>query len=91
MDSIDDGSFARSSSSDVFGKLDAELPPVRISAEVLTEVHKLASAAGMNLSEYLRTMVHVRVFGIEHVLTLQADRLRRAMGNAEQLQSEKCL
>lgn len=80
--------FARGSQSDVFGKLDAELPPVRINADVLTEVHKLASSAGMNVSEYLRTLVHVKVYGIDHVLNLQADRLRRAMGNEEQLPSK---
>ena len=80
--------FARGTQSDVFGKLDAELPPVRINSDVLTEVHRLASAAGMNVSEYLRTLVHVKVYGIDHVLNLQADRLRRAMGNEEQMPSK---
>jgi hypothetical protein len=76
--------FARSAQSDVFGKLDMELPPVRINGDVLAEVQRLASAAGMNVSEYLRTLVHVKVYGIDHVLSLQAARLRRAMGNVEQ-------
>lgn len=85
--STDDVMFSRTAQSDVFGKLDAELPPVRISGDVLVEVHRLASAAGMSVSEFLRTLVHVKVYGIDHVLSLQADRLRRAMGNAEQMQS----
>ena len=83
--------FSRSAQSDVFGKLDSELPPVRINGDVLVEVHRLASAAGMSISEYLRTLVHVKVYGIDHVLSLQADRLRRAMGNAEAMQSRETL
>lgn len=80
--------FARSANSDIFGKLDAELPPVRVNADTLADVHRAASDAGMGVTEFVRTLLYVRVYGIEHVLSLKESRIRRAMGNAEQMGSK---
>lgn len=79
--------FARSANSDVFGKLDAELPPVRIDSDTLVALHRLASETGMNVSEFVRTLARVRVWGLKHCQTVQAERLQRAMGNAEAMHS----
>ncbi len=80
--------FARGPQSDVFGKMDDELPPIRISGDVRIEVRRLAAEAHMTESEFVRNLVHVRCFGIDHVVSMQAERLRRATGNAEPLQSK---
>jgi hypothetical protein len=77
--------FARSSATDAFGKLDNELPPVRIDDQTLIELQRLANESRMNLSEFIRTVVRVRVWGFEHLQTVANDRLRRAVGNVEQM------
>lgn len=87
-DDPDDGAFARAAQSDVFGKLDDEIPPIRINGDVRIELRRLAAASQMNESEFVRNLCHVRVYGLEHVLRLQAERLQRAVGNAEQMQSK---
>lgn len=79
--------FARSSATDAFGKLDNELPPVRIDDQTLIELQRLANESRMNLSEFIRTVVRVRVWGFEHLQTVANDRLRRAVGNVEQMPS----
>jgi hypothetical protein len=77
--------LARSAQSDIFGKLDDELPAMRINGDVKDILTRQAREAGMNLTEFVRTKVYVGVFGIEHIVSLHADRYRRAMGNAETL------
>lgn len=79
-----DGLAARTPTSDVFGKLDDELPQVRINADALLEIKRKATANDMTLSEYVRTRLYVDVFGLEHVLSLHEQRIRRATGNAVQ-------
>jgi len=77
--------FARSSATDAFGKLDNELPPVRIDDQTLIELQRLANESRMNSLKFIRTVVRVRVYGLEHLQTVANDRLRRAVGNAEQM------
>mgnify|MGYP006136744973 CR=1 FL=1 len=76
--------FARAPTSDVFGKLDDELSPIRINSEALLEIKRKANDNGMTLAEYVRTRLYVDVFGIEHVLILHENRIRRATSNASQ-------
>lgn len=83
-----DGVLARSPTSDLFGKLDDELPQVRINADALLAIKRKASAADMTLSEYIRTRLYVDVFGLDHVLSLHEERIRRATGNALQTQGQ---
>lgn len=75
---------ARNPTSDLFGKLDDELPQVRINSDALLEVKRKAAANDMTLSEYIRTRLYVDVFGLDHVLSLHEQRIRRATGNAVQ-------
>lgn len=77
--------FARSANSDIFGKLDAELPPVRVNADTLADVHRAAHDAGMNVTEWLRTQLYVTLYGVDHVLSLTEQRLRRVIGNGKQM------
>ena len=81
--------LGRTAEPDIFGKLDDELPPIRINGEVLEAVHRAAHDSGMGITEFVRTMLYVRVYGLEHELSLKEDRIRRATGNAEQTGSNK--
>lgn len=76
---------ARSPTSDVFGKLDDELPQVRINSDALLEIKRKAASHDMTLSEYIRIRLYVDVFGLEHVLSLNENRIRRATGNVMQI------
>lgn len=78
----DDSAYSRGAYSDVFGKLDDEVPAIRIDNETMLRLHKEAHDCGMQLSEFCRTVLRGRVWGEEHVLTVSADRFRRAIGNA---------
>lgn len=74
--------FSRTESSDVFGKLDAELQAIRIDSDTLVKLHREATDLGMSVSEFCRTVLRGRVWGADHVETVSAQRIRRAMGNA---------
>lgn len=73
---------ARTGVTDIFGKLDDDLPSIRINGEVLDLMRRNARAAGCNLSEYIRNKLYVGEFGYEHVASLRDQQLRRVIGNA---------
>jgi hypothetical protein len=79
-----DPQFARSPTSDIFGKLDDEMPPIRINADALLALKRKAADNDMPLSEWVRLRLYVDAFGLEHVLMLQENRTRRATTNASQ-------
>ena len=83
--SEDDIREARSGVSDIFGKLDDEIPPIRISGDFLDICRRNARAAGCNLSEYLRNKLYVSELGIDHVRSLREQHFSRVMGNASQM------
>lgn len=78
----DDVMFARTGVTDIFGKLDDELPPIRISGDVLDHMRRNARAAGVNFSEYVRNKLYVGEYGIEHIKSLREEQFMRVMGNA---------
>ena len=80
--------FSRTGASDIFGKLDEELPPIRINGDALDAIKRKAREVGMNLSEYVRTRLYVDAFGVDHVTSLYEDRIRRVIGNASPTPSE---
>lgn len=55
-----------------------------MNSEFLLQLKRKASSVDMTLSEYGRTRLYVDVCGLEHVLSLQEQRIRRATGNAGQ-------
>lgn len=78
--------FSRGACSDVFGKLDCELPTLRFNSEADLELERKWRASGMgSKSEYIRLVLYVNLYGEAHIQNLQADRIRRAIGNAAAL------
>jgi hypothetical protein len=80
--------FARSPSSDAFGKLIADIPPIRIDPETLMELHRMAAASGYPLSEFVREVLRVKVWGFDHVANVRNQRLERAFGNASGMKGD---
>jgi hypothetical protein len=81
---FDSAARARTAAKDIFGKLDAEIPTIRINSEVLIVLQRKAAALHMTLSEFVRTRLEVDAFGKEHILNMHAEVLERACGNARQ-------
>lgn len=85
MPDNDEAMFSRSARSDVFGKLDSELQAIRMDSETLVRLHREASNLGMSVTEFCRIVLRGRVWGSNHVETVSAERVRRAIGNAGSL------
>lgn len=81
---LDIPAFARTPGRDIFGKLDDNLPEVRIPHEVKRDAEQAASALGLDLTAYLRENLYASLYGPAHVASLYEDRARRALGNARQ-------
>lgn len=62
------------------GKLTAVVPTFKIDEDTFDEANILARKAGMSLSEWVRTLVMVRVHGVEAVAKMHENRLRVVMG-----------
>jgi len=74
--------FARTAAADVFGKLDAEIPAIRIDSDTLIKLHQAANELGISISELVRVTARIRVWGEDHVETVSRNHLKRIMGNA---------
>jgi hypothetical protein len=61
------------------GKLTAEVK-VRLDDETREELDRIAYDAGMGLSEFLRELVLIRVYGRDHVARLHKTRLSLVAG-----------
>jgi hypothetical protein len=86
-DSAFDGpAKARTAGKDIFGDFDDEIPAIRIPADVRLDALRAAAKEGMNLTAWVRELVYGSLYGPEHVATLHANRIRRVLGNAGQLE-----
>ena len=87
MDQQDDKTmFSRGAHSDVFGKLDCELPTLRFNSDADMELERKWRASGLgSKSEFIRLVLYVNLFGEAHIQNLQAERIRRAIGNVAAL------
>jgi hypothetical protein len=65
--------------SGALGKLTAEIK-VRVDDDTKDELDRIAFDAGMGLSEFLRELVMIRVYGRDHVARLHAARLTLVAG-----------
>lgn len=76
-------SLSRSANTSPLGKLTSAIPATKIDDETFDGATRMAREAGMTLSEWVRTLVMVRVHGIDSVAMMHADRLRvvSGMGN----------
>ena len=75
---IGDG-MARGRSTTTLGKLTAEMK-VRVDDDTRDELDRLAYEAGMAVSEFLRELVMIRVYGRDHVARLHRTRLALVAG-----------
>lgn len=80
MPMIDQVLFSRSGASNVFGKLTAEVPKVKIPEATHEALERLSREAGLSLSEFVRELLMVRAHGLDMVSKLHADRLRVVAG-----------
>lgn len=61
------------------GKLTSEFK-VRIDDDTRDELDRLAASAGMDLSQFIRELVLIRVYGRRHIERLQERRLAMVAG-----------
>jgi hypothetical protein len=81
---------ARTPGRDIFGKLDDNLPEVRIPFEVKQEAERAARAADCgDLTTWLRELVYASLYGPEHIASLYAQRAKRVLGNARRSGNEE--
>lgn len=76
-----DALFMRSSKTSPFGKLTAENPKVLIPEEAHDIIKRRASSRGMSVNEYVRELLLINAYGLEHVKRLSAERLDFIAGN----------
>lgn len=73
-------SFARTGNTSPFGKLTAEFPKFKGDEDTFDLATRMAREAGMPLSEWIITLVMIRVHGVDAVANMHAERLRVVAG-----------
>lgn len=56
------------------GKLDCELPKIKVPERLYDDVYKNASSLGMSMSEYMREALMIQLYGAEYVASLYQQR-----------------
>jgi hypothetical protein len=74
-------SLSRSGSTSPLGKLNCELPKIRISEATDLVLRHKAAEEGLSLSEFVRIHLDAIAFGPDHVAMMAADRVRRVAAN----------
>lgn len=67
--------LSRNGQAHPMGKFDAQLERINVHQETLDRLRSLASEKGVTLSEYVRTILEVKAFGLAHVQMMQAQQL----------------
>lgn len=80
MSREDRTAWGRAGETSPLGKLDDDLPTIRLANETKALLLVQATKAGLNVSEYVRTWLEIHVHGEEHLKSLYADKLRRVSG-----------
>lgn len=75
--------FSRNGSSHPLGKLDSELPKIKVPEALMLEIFQRSSRSGVSVSEYMREVLMIHAFGEEAVISLYAERTRRIALNGE--------
>jgi hypothetical protein len=70
---------SRTGSTNLLGKLDAELPKMRMTLETLQVLQRKAAAADLTLAEYVRMVLDVNAWGEQHIASLAAARIRQVV------------
>lgn len=76
--------FQRTGTTNPLGVFDDELPKIRINSETLARARMLAAQEGLSVSEWVRLHVETRVWGVETLANMHAERVRRVGGNGVQ-------
>lgn len=76
--------LSRSGNTSPLGKFTAEFPKFKGPEETHEGAERLAREAGLTLAEWLRTLVMIRVHGMDTVEKLHAERLRVVAGTGEE-------
>lgn len=76
--------FQRTGVTNPLGSYDDELPKIRINSETLARARMLAAQEGLSVSEWIRLHVETRVWGVETLANMHAERVRRVGGNGVQ-------
>lgn len=71
--------LARSAESNPLGKLNYQLPKMRLADETGERLQEMASQAGMSVSEYARLCIEVSVHGRGHVQKCALRRIDRVV------------
>lgn len=77
-------SLSRTGHTHPLGAMTAEFPKFKGPEETHEMATRMAREAGMNLAEWVRTLVMIRVHGVDMIARLEADRLRVVAGMGEQ-------
>lgn len=72
-----DAAFSRSSG---VGKCDAEAK-FRLPSDALDDLQREARKVGMGVSEFLRDLTLCRLYGVDYMVRMHAERLRVVAGN----------
>lgn len=73
--------LARSAESNPLGKMNYQLPKMRLADETGERLQELASQSGMSVSEYARLCLEVSVHGREHVQKCALRRIDRVVNS----------
>lgn len=73
----------RSGKSNPFGKLTAEIPKVLVPEDAHDIIKRRANSRGMALNEYVRELILINAYGLEHYKRIAAERLDFIAGNGE--------
>ena len=80
--SFDELGFARTGTTHPLGTFDAQLERINMHESTIDQLRAQASAKGLTLSEYVRTILEVQAWGLAHVQRMHAERLARIVNNA---------
>lgn len=72
--------LSRSGRTHPLGSMTAEFPKFKGPEETHEMATRMAREAGMNLAEWVRTLVMIRVHGVDMIARLESDRLRVVAG-----------
>lgn len=81
-------SISRPSHTHPLGSMTAEFPKFKGPEDTHVMATRLARDAGMTLAEWLRTLVMIRVHGVDMIARLESDRLRVVAGMGEKRGSD---
>ncbi|EYS89535.1 hypothetical protein CF68_33155 [Cupriavidus sp. SK-4] len=70
-----DEGMARSGRSNLFGKMTAEIPKVKVSWETREALEARATEVGMSLSEFVRELLMVSAHGEDFMKSIYAERI----------------